>query len=90
MNSLIQFSIFVLFINILGTCKIGQNCTSTIKVCCREEKEIIVDICLSHYGHKKQLQHTWLNKQLRQEVAFKLKSGVTPDKILDSIRFIYV
>ena len=47
---------------------------------------ITVDLCLTHHGHQKDLQHTWLPKQKKEEMAALLQQGVSKDKILGDIR----
>ena len=44
------------------------------------------DIRYTHYGHEKELQHTWINKSKRQQIASLLKQGVSRDRILNDIR----
>lgn len=63
-----------------------KNCTCTIKVVHHVDKRISVEAFLSHYGHRRNLQHIWLSKKKRQEITAKLKQGVTKQKILDDIR----
>nr|XP_047138692.1 uncharacterized protein LOC124814762 [Hydra vulgaris] len=46
----------------------------------------MVHVCYSHYGHKNEIQHISLSYVQRQEIADKLKMGVTKDRILDDIR----
>ena len=69
-----------------GTCKIEKNCTSTMKVTKNTDSIIIVEVCYTHYGHQKELQHIWLSKARRQEIAAKLQRGVSKERILDDIR----
>ena len=51
-----------------------------------EEGKISAEVCHTHYGHDKQLQHTWLPKAKRQQIAALLQQGVTREKILEDIR----
>ena len=69
-----------------GTCKIEKNCTSTMKVTKNTDSIIIVEVCYTHYGHQKELQHIWLSKAGRQEIAAKLQRGESKEQILDDIR----
>lgn len=69
-----------------GTCKIDKNCVCTIKAVSFDGK-ISVQACLSHYGHTRELQHTWVSQTIRQEIAAKIKQGVTAERILDDIRY---
>ena len=48
--------------------------------------KITVDLCLTHYGHQQDLQHTWLPKQKKEEMAALLQQGVFTNKILGDIR----
>ena len=70
----------------LGTCKLQNNCTATIKTIVTEEGKITAEVCHTHYGHDKELQHTWLPKAKRQHIAALLQQGVSRDKILEDIR----
>ena len=45
-----------------------------------------MNICYTHYGHEKELQHTWLPKSKRQHIAALLQQGVSRDRILSDIR----
>ena len=47
---------------------------------------IKADVVLTHYGHEKELQHIRVTKQRRNEIAAKMRQGVSRDKILDEIR----
>nr|XP_047133867.1 uncharacterized protein LOC124812015 isoform X2 [Hydra vulgaris] len=69
-----------------GTRKIAKNCTSTLKVTQTVDGHVIVNACYSHYGHKNEIQHISLSSVQRQEIACKLKMGVTKDRILNDIR----
>ena len=48
--------------------------------------KIGVNICYTHYGHEKELQHIWLPKNKRQQVAALFQQGVSRDRILSDIR----
>ena len=50
------------------------------------DQSLKVDAILTHYGHEKELQHLRITKRKRQEVAAKLKQGVSREKILDEVR----
>ena len=43
----------------------NKNCTSTLKVTKHLDETITVDACVTHYGHSKDLQHTWISKLAR-------------------------
>ena len=68
-----------------GSCKIQQNCTAYIKKWCKEGK-ILVDVCRSHHGHENQIQHIWLSKHKKEQIAAQLQQGITRDRILNDIR----
>ena len=69
-----------------GTCKIERNCTSTLNVSSLADGKVKVEICYTHSGHTRDIQHTWLPKGKRQELAAKIQQGVPREKILDDIR----
>lgn len=69
-----------------GTCKLNMNCTACLKVSTTAEGKFNVEACHTHHGHPMELQHIWLSKQGRQEIASKIQQGVPADKILDDIR----
>ncbi len=75
-----------LFVCSVGSCKIQSNCTSTIKAEQMNDGKIQVNICYTHYGHEKELQHKWLSKEKRQQIAALLQQGVSRDRILTDIR----
>ena len=82
----ILFQLIIDFTCFVGTCKIQKNCTSTIKMEETKNGKIEVNICYTHYGHEKELQHIWLPKSKRQQVAALLQQGVSRDRILSDIR----
>ena len=43
-------------------------------------------MCLNHYGHEKELEHVWMSKNTREQIAAKLQQGISREKILDDIR----
>lgn len=45
-----------------------------------------VNICYTHYGHEKELQHTWLSKGKCEQIAALLQQGVSRERILSDIR----
>ena len=57
----------------IGTCKIEKKFTSTIKVTFHANGKVSADTCYSHYGHMKELGHTWLPTGKRKEMAAKLQ-----------------
>ena len=68
------------------TCKVQYNCKSTIRAEFTTEEQLKADICYTHYGHERDLQHTWITKSKRQKIASLKKQGVTRDRILNDIR----
>ena len=64
----------------------NMNCTAGLKVKTSSEGKVHVEACHTHHGHAMELQHIWLSKQGRQEIATKIQQGVSADKILDDIR----
>lgn len=50
------------------------------------DKTVKLDAVLTHYGHEKELQHLRICKRKRQEIAAKLKQGVSRENILDEVR----
>ena len=77
---------YVIFAYFIGTCKINNNCTSTIKASQLKDGKIHVNTCFTHYGHEKDIHHISLTKRQRQHLASKLQQGVSKDKIMDEIR----
>lgn len=51
-----------------------------------DDGTITVDVCYTHYGHEIELQHVWLSKTKRQELAAKMQQGVPRERILNDIR----
>ena len=45
-----------------------------------------VEVCHSHYGHEKEMQHIWLSKRVKQRMALLLASGVKTERIIDDVR----
>ena len=62
---------------IAGSCKIDRNCTASMTVTILPDKSLKVDAILTHYGHEKELKHLHITERNRQEVAEKLKQGVS-------------
>ena len=75
-----------LFAHIVGSCKIGRNCTAAMTISIPSDGSVKNDAVLTHYGHRKELQHTRVTKRKCQEIAAKLKQGVPRERILDDIR----
>ena len=45
-----------------------------------------MEICYTHNGHTREIQHTWLPKEKRQELAAKIQQGVPREIFLDDVR----
>ena len=73
------------YVSIIGSSKIQQNCTAFIKTSVINEK-VVVDVCYTHHGHEKEIQHIWLSSEKRREVAAQINQGVSADRILEDIR----
>ena len=58
------------------TCKIDNNCTCEVKLLIKDDEEVSVSVCKTHYGHSKKLGHTWLPRNKREEIAAKLQQGI--------------
>ncbi|XP_031354776.1 uncharacterized protein LOC116179198 isoform X4 [Photinus pyralis] len=69
-----------------GSCKMSSYCTSQIKVTKKGGSDILIQWQKTHYGHTFDLKHIRLSIQDREEVALKLISGVTSEKILEEIQ----
>jgi hypothetical protein len=71
--------------DIAGSCKIDANCTATMVVSIIGDGSTITEVFHQHYGHKKEMQHTWISDVIRSQVAAKIHQGVSYDRILDDI-----
>ncbi|KAL1513099.1 hypothetical protein ABEB36_002564 [Hypothenemus hampei] len=60
-------------------------CTSEIKLI-KENGKILVEYQKCHYGHALEIQHIRLPKSEKQNIASKLVSEITPQRILQSTR----
>ena len=47
-----------------------------MKVTTHAEGVIKIEVCHTHHGHEKEMQHTFLSKGRRQEMGTKLQQGV--------------
>ena len=63
-----------------------HNCTATITLTHQDDKKLQAEVCFKHYGHKIELQHLILSTQQRQEIAGKIRQGVTEDHIMNDVR----
>lgn len=52
----------LLFICCLGSGKIQRKCTFTIEAKKEADGTVVVDVCYTHYGHKNEIQQTWMSK----------------------------
>ena len=69
-----------------GSCKIGNNCTATVTTTTKSNGFVHVDVCYTHYGHKKELQHLRIPNWRRRDIAVKIRVGIHCDRILDDVR----
>ena len=69
-----------------GSCKIGNNCTATVTTTTKSNGFLHVDVCYTHYGHKKKLQHLRITNWQRRDIAVKIRAGIHRDRILDDVR----
>ena len=75
------------FIKSQGTCKIGEVCTSYMKVCQNVDSgRVSVEYCGNHRGHQCMLAHLRIPEDVRSMIAAKLQLGVDIGRILDDIR----
>ena len=57
-----------------------------ITVMTNTNKQVSIEVCLLHYGHRQNLQHVWMSKKRQQEVIAQLTQGGSEQKTLDDIR----
>lgn len=74
------------FNSLLGSSKIASNCTATMTAELSHSGQVNVDICHTHYGHNKSLEHLRVSTIQREMIAAKLQQGVSKEKILEDIR----
>ncbi|XP_050314961.1 uncharacterized protein LOC126749334 [Anthonomus grandis grandis] len=65
-----------------GTCKLNFTCTSQIKVVYKSNKCSIHWI-KTHYNHKAELEHIRLSSRMKNEIAAKLVSGLSDQRVLE-------
>ncbi|XP_050315270.1 uncharacterized protein LOC126749605 [Anthonomus grandis grandis] len=65
-----------------GTCKLNFTCTSQIKVVYKSNKCSIHWI-KTHYNHKTELEHIRLSSRMKNEIAAKLVSGLSDQRVLE-------
>ena len=69
-----------------GTAKIGSQCSAYIKaVQDIKTHKIHCPYCPTHYNHTTQLAYLRIPLTIQQDIAKKLKEGVSMEHILDSI-----
>ena len=56
------------FYKFIGTSKINNNCTSTIKAEFLAKGGVLVEICHTHYGHDKELQQGVTKEKILDEI----------------------
>ena len=69
-----------------GTCKINAHCTSTIKLQYQNDCDYEAVVCKTHYGHTKELGHTWITGKEKQAIAAKRQMGIPVDLVLKDIQ----
>ena len=70
-----------------GAAKIGSQCSAYIKaVQDINTHKIHCSYCPTHYNHTTQLAYLRIPLTIRQDIAKKLKEGVSMEHILDNIR----
>ena len=69
-----------------GTCKMGGDCTSSIRVNVSNNGAVERKVCLTHYGHEVDREHIRLTTRQRRSIASKLAQGVPRSNIVDDIR----
>lgn len=62
------------------------NCTASITTTLLDGGSVVADVCYSHYGHEIELQHLRLSKDKRNEIAAKLRQGVSRQHTLNDVR----
>jgi len=67
-----------------GTKKVGKFCPSAIEVI-KKKRIYFVKYWKTHCGHKAELDHLRIPKKCRDEIAGKLKEGVSFQRIIDDI-----
>ncbi|XP_048586956.1 uncharacterized protein LOC116617196 [Nematostella vectensis] len=69
-----------------GSCKMESNCTASLTATVDLKGKVTVEAVLTHYGHGHDIQHLRLPTEKKDEIAAKLKQGVTKEKILQDVR----
>ena len=72
-------------LNIKGTSKINNFCTSYIKLKVIDQK-LNVSYVKTHYGHDKEVSFLKIPDEIKVNIASKLSEGISPDSILKEIR----
>lgn len=74
----------------LGTSKISAHCTALIKYFEESSGKVKATVCTTHYGHDKDHRFLRLTKVQKRNIAEKMKSGMSRELVLDSIRSTFV
>lgn len=67
------------------TCKTGKICPAGM-ILTNNEGQVTVEFRRTHVGHALNMKFLYLSKEERDELAGRIKSGVTFERILDDIR----
>lgn len=74
----------------IGSSKISAHCTALIKYFEESSGKVKATVCATHYGHDKDHRFLRLTKLQKRHIADKMKSGMSRELVLDSIRSTFV
>lgn len=74
----------------IGSSKISAHCTALIKYFEESSGRVKATVCATHYGHDKDHRFLRLTKLQKRHIAEKMKSGMSRELVLDSIRSTFV
>lgn len=74
----------------LGSSKISAHCTALIKYFEERNGRVKATVCSTHYGHDRDHRFLRLTKIQKRYIAEKMKSGVSRELVLDSVRSSFV
>lgn len=74
----------------IGSSKISAHCTALIKYFEESSGRVKATVCATHYGHDKDHRFLRLTKLQKRHIADKMKSGMSRELVLDSIRSTFV
>lgn len=74
----------------IGTAKISAHCTALIKYFEQSSGKVKATVCTTHYGHDKDHRFLRLTKDQKLHIAEKMKSGMSSELVLDSLRSTFV